>query len=190
VDCTDRAFQLELVLLRQLDQFLRRSRAAVARNAIRRRAQRAHRFDRRQPLQVGRAVGQIGLELQLRCGWRRAPTISATPACPAPRPALVDNRQPVAEAVGFVHVMRGEKQRAALLARRCVIISHTEMREAGSRPVVGSSRNRIADRAPGRARFRGAAACRPTAWKPGRWRGRSGRPPRAVPPCARGAAPR
>jgi len=67
-------------------------------------------LDRRQRLQVRGAVGQIGIN----CNWMRlapgtgrfnAPVSSATM-----RP-LFDDRHPVAEAVGLVHVVRGEKER-------------------------------------------------------------------------------
>ena len=129
------AFQLELVLARQLDQLLRRSRAAVARDAIGGRAQRAHRLDRRQRLQVGGAVGQIGLELQLDAagaghrGFQRHRRVQRHDA------AAVDDRDPVAEAVGLVHVMRGEKERAALLGAQ--MRDHLPHRNARGRVEAG-----------------------------------------------------
>ncbi len=42
---------------------------------------------------------------------------SATGVSSATMLALVDDRDAVAQAVGLIHVMRGEKERAALLAR-------------------------------------------------------------------------
>ena len=58
--------------------------------------------------------------------------------------AVVHDGDAVAQLVGFVHVVRGEQDGEAdcsLAAFR--IISHTLVRETGSRPVVGSSRNRM-----------------------------------------------
>jgi len=104
------AFQLQLEFARQLDQFLRRSRATVARNAIGGRAQRMYALDRRQRLQVRGAVGQIGIELQLDAAGAGTDAFNATGVSSAYDAAAIDDRHPVAEAVGLVHVVRGEKR--------------------------------------------------------------------------------
>ena len=56
--------------------------------------------------------------------------------------AVIDDGDAVAELVGFVHVMRGEENVRSDFSRRRRIISQTLVRETGSRPVVGSSRNK------------------------------------------------
>ena len=60
-------------------------------------------------------------------------------------PAVVHDRHPVAELVGLLHVVRGEEDRLAA-AWSSPRISHRAMRLWGSRPAVGSSRNRMRGR--------------------------------------------
>ena len=56
--------------------------------------------------------------------------------------AVVDDRQPVGQGVGLLEVVRGQEDGRAAGARRWRISSHIRARACGSRPVVGSSRNR------------------------------------------------
>ena len=56
-------------------------------------------------------------------------------------PAGADDPDAVGELVGLLEVLRGQEDRRALVACRRRTSSHSVMRETGSRPVVGSSRN-------------------------------------------------
>ena len=57
--------------------------------------------------------------------------------------AVVHDGDAMAQLVGFVHVVRGKQNRQAIVPADFRIISQTFVRETGSRPVVGSSRNRM-----------------------------------------------
>ena len=60
--------------------------------------------------------------------------------------ALVDHDDVVGQPVGFVEVLRGQ-QRGRPTATSSSISAHTDWRLRGSRPVVGSSKNRTEGRA-------------------------------------------
>ena len=59
--------------------------------------------------------------------------------------AVVHDRHPVAELVGLLHVVRGQQDRLALVVQLAEDLPQAR-RLCGSRPAVGSSRNRIAGR--------------------------------------------
>ena len=62
-------------------------------------------------------------------------------------PAVVDDPDAVGQDVGLLEVLRGQEDRDAVLARPgAPTSSHSALRLCGSRPVVGSSRNRMRGR--------------------------------------------
>ena len=55
--------------------------------------------------------------------------------------AVVHDRDPVAELVGFLHVVRRQQDRLTAARAARAMTSHSASRLCGSRPAVGSSRN-------------------------------------------------
>ena len=89
--------------------------------------------------------------------------------------ALVDDRHAVAEALGLVHVVRGQEH-GAPRARKPVMMSQSWRRDCGSRPVVGSSRNSSSGSPTSRTRRRAAASGRPKDSRSRRPASRAARP--------------